>query len=311
MKSDDSSLEIQDLIAVEARAKLLLDRAEAWGRFPTPVEDILAAANLRVAPKSMFDPVNILAYIKQKGEAAVTTLKTFKSALSKVFGIYDANEQIIHIDDKVKSAKQTFLKLHETGHHELPAHRKLFSVFQDCELTLAPEIADLFERQANNFARYALFQGNGFQVRAADSAMSIKTPMSLAKDFGASIYASCREFARTHHRSCVVYALEPMEGFGAKVRRIEPSPSFLAQFGRPSDTYIDFNHALGTLLPVNLQRMVKPTHLVFRDKNGVDHECLGESFKTPFNILLLIYPIKALTATSIIVPVSYQSIRQS
>ena len=45
-KPDDSSLELHDLLAVEARARQLLDRADAWGRFPTPVEDIIAAAKL-------------------------------------------------------------------------------------------------------------------------------------------------------------------------------------------------------------------------------------------------------------------------
>jgi hypothetical protein len=55
---------------------------------------------------------------------------------------------------------------------------------------LAPEIADLFEREANNFARFSLFQGNGFAHAAADCKFEIKTPIKLAKRFGASVYAS-------------------------------------------------------------------------------------------------------------------------
>jgi len=296
---------MQDQIAIETRARVLLDRANAWGRFPTPVEDIMAAAKVRVAPKNAFDPASILAFIKEKGEQAINS---FKSAISKVLGLYDANESIIHVDDTVSQSKQTFLKLHETGHHEIPSHRKIFSVFQDCDKTLAPEIADLFERQANNFARFALFQGDAYKVRAADMEMSIKTPITLSKKFGASIYAAAREFARTNHRSCVVYALEPMDGLGADVRRIEPSPLFRDQFGCPADTHINANHALGVLLPFGQQKMVKPTSLVYADKNGVKHECLGESFKTTYNIFLLIYPTKALTSSLIIVPTSYQGL---
>jgi IrrE N-terminal-like domain len=155
-KPDDSSLDADQRLAVEERARQLLDRASAWDRFPTPVEDILAAAQLRVAPTSIFDPARILAFVRDK---TAETASRLKSAISKVLGLYDAGERIIHIDDTVAESKQTFLKLHETGHHELPVHRKLFRFFQDCEKTLAPETADLFEREANNFARFALFQG--------------------------------------------------------------------------------------------------------------------------------------------------------
>jgi len=55
-KADDSSLEPEDLRASEERARQLLDRASAWDRFPVPLEDILVAANVRVAQTSLFDP---------------------------------------------------------------------------------------------------------------------------------------------------------------------------------------------------------------------------------------------------------------
>src|SRR6202023_2622101 len=104
-----------------------------------------------------------------------------KSAISKVFGLYDGLERVIHIDTTVVESKQNFLKLHETAHHDLPTHRKVFCFFEDCEKTLDPEIADQFEREANNFARFAMFQGDTFARVAADSAFGIKTPIRLAK----------------------------------------------------------------------------------------------------------------------------------
>jgi hypothetical protein len=286
-----------------------MDQADVWNRFPTPVDDIVAAAKLRVVSKGMFDQAGFLAFIKEKSNKAAEALK---SAISKVLGLYDANERTIHIDDGVGVSKQKFLTLHETGHHELPWHQKIFRVFQDCEQTLAPAVADQFEREANNFARFALFQGDAYKLRAADFPMGIKTPMNLAKTFGASVYASAREFARTHHLACVVYALEPIvisPGVvtHAKVRRIEPSPAFLAQFGCPTDVTIDVHHALGSLLPIE-RKMTRPTEMRFRDKNGIVHECLGEAFKTTFNVFLLIYPVKALTSTTIIVPSSYSQV---
>jgi hypothetical protein len=302
-KADDSSLDPPDRQAVEERARRLLDRASAWNRFPTPIPDLLAAADVQVAPTSLFDPAALLAYLRGKAAAAAASVK---SALSKVFGLYDGLENLIHVDDTVVESKQNFLKLHETAHHDLPTHRKVFRFFEDCEKTLAPEIADQFEREANNFARFALFQGDTYARLAANCAFELRTPMKLAKKFGASIYASAREFARTHHRACVVYILEPIEfvdGCGARaaVRRVETSPLFTQQFGVPCDTVITLDHPLGRVLPVR-RKMTRPTSVSLTDLNGVMHDCVAEAFDTTYNVLILLYPVRALTATTIILP---------
>lgn len=308
MKADDSSLDPEDLRMVEERARRLLDRAAAWERLPTPIDDILAAASLKVAPTSAFNPQAIVAYLKSAGHDAGRWLK---SAVSKILGVYDSADHVIHIDDSVVSSKQSFLKLHETGHHELPTHRKMFRFFQDCEKTLAPEIADQFEREANNFARFAIFQGDLFTRMAADSKFEIKTPMKLAPKFGASVYASVREFARTNHRACVVYVLEPAtlangSGVQALVRRIEPSPEFERQFGRPSDRVISLDHVLGPALPIG-RKMTRPMSIPMTDLNGVRHDCVAEAFDTTYNILILVYPVKALSSARIIVPPGFSA----
>lgn len=302
-KADDSSLDPDQRRAVEKRARRLLDRADAWDRYPTPVDDILAAANLKVAKSGIFDPAKLAAFVKDKTSEATANVK---SAVDKVFGLYDGAENLIHIDKSVVATKQTFLKLHETGHHEIPTHRKMFRFFQDCRKTLSPEIADQFEREANNFARFTLFQGDTYMKCAGDCADVIKTPMRLANDFGASIYASMREYARTHHKACIVYALEPIKtaedgSIQAAVRRIEPSASFRKQFGAPKDKAITLDHALGPVLPIG-RKMTKPTSLSITDKNGVEHECVAEAFNTTWNIFILLFPVRALTATTVIMP---------
>jgi hypothetical protein len=302
-KADDSSLDPAQRRAVEARARNLLDRAGGWDRFPTPVDDLLQAASLQVAPSSAFDPAQILSYLRGK---AADVGHRLKSAISKVLGLYDAAESIIHIDDTVVESKQTFLKLHETGHHEIPTHRKLFQIFQDCERTLDPATADAFEREANNFARFVLFQGDCYARLAADCTFEIKTPIKLAKKFGASVYASAREFARTNGRPCVVYILEPIQfvhGSGAQavVRRIEASSSFVQQFGRPDDALIRLDHALGPVLPIG-RKMTRPMQLAVKDRNGDKHECLAEAFDTKYNVLILVYPMRALRSSIFILP---------
>ena len=303
VKPDDSDLTPDQMREVEERASGLLNRAAGWNRFPTPVPDILETAQVKVAPMGVFDPIQVMEYIRSRAERTADSLK---SALSKVLGIYDAPEQLIHIDNSVSEAKQTFLKLHEVGHHQIPWHRRLFQIFQDCNKTLSPETADLFEREANNFARFVLFQGTSYGEMAADHALEIKTPMKLAKKFGASIYASCREFARTNRRSCVVYVLEPIKycessGAEAEVRRIEASPSFERKFGIPRDTVISLDHPIGRVLPLG-RRMSRPMSVSIRDRNGEMHECVMEAFDTTFNVVVLVYPNSSLAKATFIMP---------
>lgn len=305
-RPDDSNLHPRDLQAIEEHARKLLDRADAWNRLPTPIDDIVTAANLTVAPTSLFDPAHLLAYLRNK---AVKTGNRLKKAIGKIFGLYDAAEFVIHIDEAVSKSKQGFLKLHETGHHEIPTHRKLFRFFEDSKKTLAPEIADRFEREANNFARFCLFQGDSYRQCAADLPFGITAPIKLARTFGASIYASAREYARTSSKACVVYALEPIEyvsgsGAQARVRRIVASPSFINQFGEPTDTLITLDHTLGEVLPVG-RRMTRPVSLSIPDLNGNHHECLAEAFDTKWNVFILLHSIQTLNSATIVMPSGY------
>lgn len=300
-RPDDSALAPEDLRVVEERARNLLDRADAWNRFPVPINDVLAAAKVRVAPNNAFDFAGLLSYLRAKTADSGVLIK---SAISKVFGLYDAGGALIHIDNTVVKAKQTFLKLHETGHHDIPTHRKMYRFFQDCSKTLAPEVADQFEREANNFAHYILFKGNRFAEYAADLPLEIQTPISLAKKFGASIYASAREFARTNRKACAVFCLDPLENvegtkLRAPVRRIEASSTFQAQFGQLVVDAITPSHALWPTLPIG-RGMAEPVLLTIADVNGTRHECVAETFDTTYNILILLYPQRSLAAKRVV-----------
>jgi hypothetical protein len=114
----------------------------------------------------------------------------------------------------------------------------------------------------------------------------------------------CREFARSHHLPCAVYILEPIKfcertGARADVRRIETSALFRQQFGQSAEQVITLDHSLGRVLPVG-RRMTRPTTISITDRNGQAHECVAEAFDTTFNVLILIYPVRALTASCFI-----------
>ena len=290
MRPDDSSLSRSELERVEKAATALLHRADAWGVVPVPIDDLLSAAKLRVAPYSAFDPRAIAAYAIAQGKKAAQVVK---QAIGKIFGVLDAHEEVIHIDDGVKPTRQLFLTLHETGHFELPHQRKLFRFFEDSEKELDPAVADLFEREANNFARFTMFNGDAFEKGAADLPLSFASVKKIHTKFKVSLYAGLREYARTHRHVCIALAIEepvycPKDGFRADVRRIETSLAFETQFGRPAMQAITRHDALGCLVPFG--KVTKPTTFRLTDLRGKHHEFVGEALNTTFNILIFACP---------------------
>lgn len=292
MRADDSSLEPEQLRTVSNAARGLLDRGGGWGVFPTPVGDLMEAANLKVAPINAFDENAMLRYMRQAGDFAGRLLRR---AVDKVLGILDVHAATVHIDQTVTPEKQTFLKFHETAHFELPHQRGIFRWIQDCNKNLAPEIAELFEREANTFARIVLFQNDTFGRMTVDEPFNIKVPMAMGKKFGASIYASMREYVRRHHKVCAVIVLEPtetIEGIGliARIRRVECSAEFEKRFSPlPLPEFLTGTDDLMDLVPLGGRRMSSPRTFAVADRNGERHEFIGEGFKTKYNTFVLIH----------------------
>lgn len=291
MRSDDNSLSHQELERVEKAATSLIHRADAWGVFPLPIGDILAAAKLKVAPYSVFDPRAIAAFAVAQGKKAADIVKR---AVGKIFGVLDAHAEVIHIDDSVVEGRQRFLKLHETGHFELPHQRKLFRFFEESEQELDPSVADLFEREANNFARFAIFGGDAYGRDASEMPLSFSSVKKIHKKYQVSLYAGLREYARTHRHCCIALAVEKpktcqINGVSSEIRRVETSLSFERQFGRPTIPVISKSHPFWPLVPFG--KVTKPTVFQLPDLNGDRHAFIGEALDTTFNILIFACPL--------------------
>jgi hypothetical protein len=297
MKADDSSLDQYQYRTVHEAAVKLLHKGEAWGRYPTPVSDVMEAAQLKVASMSIFDHGALEHYIKQAGEAAGRLVRL---ALDKVLGIFDVQADIVHIDPSVSVEKQTFLKFHEAGHKEIPHQRGLYKFIQDCSKHLRPETADLFEREANTFASIVLFQNDGFARETADYEFGIKVPMKHGRKYGASVYASIREYVRRNTRACAVIVFEPtqacdLHGMKVPLRRMEFSGDYRLRFGslQLPEALVP-GHALMPCIPIGNRRMSSPQSFNLADCNGDNHEFVGEGFKTPYNTFVLIHCVGTL-----------------
>jgi hypothetical protein len=62
-------------------------------------------------------------------------------------------------------------------------------------------------------------------------------------------------------------------------------------------------------VPVPIGRkMTRPTTLSLTDRNGTPHECVAEAFDTTYNVIILLYPVKALGNPTIILPAGFKQV---
>lgn len=290
MRPDDSLLDPHQLATVQKHADRLLREASALGRFPTPVDDLLAAAKLTVVDDEVLNE-GLLRQFVAKAKAGIATIK---SALSKVLGLFECHERLVVIDKTAPKPKVPFIKLHEAGHGTLPHQSKVYRLIHDCEKTLDADITDLFEREANVFSSEVLFQADVFSKEAHGQTFGIKVPMNLARKFGASNYSTFRRYVITNPCSCCVVVLEPSVldgegGLNAEVRRVVMSKSFEKIYdGRVLGSSVTATHPLGPVVPVNGKRMSFDREIVLIDRNQDERICIAEAFNTSHQTLVLI-----------------------
>jgi Zn-dependent peptidase ImmA (M78 family) len=306
-RPDDSLLDPNQLANVQRHADSLLRDASAVGRYPTPIDDLMAAAKLTVVDDEVLNERFLRQFIN-KAKAGVATIK---SALSKILGVFEANDRFVVIDRDAPKPRIPFIKLHEAGHGSIPHQSKLYKIMHDCEKTLDPEIADLFEREANVFASEVLFQGEAFSEEAHGQGFGIKVPMKLARKYGGSNYATFRRYVTTSpHACCVVVLEQPVhkenDQFSAEVRRVIASKSFerIYDCRELCSKAISSDHPLGMVVPLNGRRMSFDREIVLLDLNRDERICHAEAFNTTHQILILIRDLGRKAESGIVVPVT-------
>lgn len=299
-KPNDYLLDHVQQQTIRQHAEQALKKAGVWGCVPTPVASVLDAAQVVVADEDVLSKSFLAKIRRQAGNA-------LRRALSKVLGVLDAAARIVYIDKSVIPVRQTFLKLHETAHAVLPWQRQLYVATEECELTIAPDVSELFEREAKAFASEILFHLDEFSNEANDHNFGILVPVNLSKRYKSSVYAAVRRYVTGNPRACMVLVLEPPQicptrGFTAKFRREVASPEFHQKIGSlqwpdefsPSDQ-------IGAMVPVGGRKMSRPRETVLVDEQGRRHRCLAESFTPSHQVFILIHSVQTLTKVSIAV----------
>src|SRR5687768_7724046 len=150
---------------IDKIARVLLKDSKAWGKFPTPVDDIVKYAQLTV----------------EKGidlsKAQLGFFDRFASVprlARKVLGMLDYRQKIIYLDHSQKPQKKRFIKLHEVVHEVCPWQRDI-RAFLDDESTLDLETEEIFEAEANYGASSLFFQLEIFDEHAEKLPLTIKS----------------------------------------------------------------------------------------------------------------------------------------
>jgi len=297
MKINDPLLTREQLANVQAHADRVLREAGAHGVFPTPVDQILAAAKLTIVDDDVIDEAALRRFMNNLKAGASSLIK---SALSKVLGLFEPSERLVVLDKGLHPSKIPFVKLHEAGHGCMPHQSSLYALMQDCDQTLDPYTTDLFENEANVFATEVLFQGTYYEEEAHAESFSVKVPIRLAKKFGASNYASFRRYVNTSPNPCCLVVLEKpvwqLDGtFRADIRRIVPTQSFHKLFDATNlGDRVDSLHMLADAVPSQGKRMSYYRTLQLTDRNGAIQNVTAEAFYTGHNVLILLKPKESL-----------------
>lgn len=296
MKRDDHSICKQTQKDIRKHADLLLRKADALGTFPTPIAQIVEAANLEISREAILDKAFIGSFYRSLPNALKLAPHKIKKAAAKLMGLLDRHDRMIHIDRELYPAKQSFLTLHEVGHDFLPWQRKTFSLLEDSDTELDPDTRDNFEREANCFASDVMFQNDAFTKEANDHEFTIWTPIKICKKYGASIYSALRRYVSTSDIACAVVVLEPKKNGRVALRRVIASPLYSEAFGTlclpknfgPGDFYFES-------LPS--KKYSKSHQLTLTDLNGVDWSSVAECFDSSKNYFYLIRPTRKRSVT--------------
>ncbi len=192
---------LSSLTEIDRRVDLLLRESGALRRFPTPIEDILAAQRLSVsaAEDSPLAPGMI-------ARAPKALREKLAAVQFKVLAVLDRRERVVHVSpDTDNTNHERFNKMHEVG-HDVCIWQNLSHAL-DGRSQLEPGTRELFEREANHAGARLLFQGPVFTDLAQSYETNMASVVLLAAQLGGSIHAAFHQYVSTHLDSVAGYIL--------------------------------------------------------------------------------------------------------
>jgi hypothetical protein len=181
--------ELESREAIREASRRLLVRAAVKDELPTPVEKIVAAANLQFGSDDLFADQTL----QRAGEIG----EKVRALRGKLNALLDRRERLVYLNPEIQLVgRRNFHALHEVGHHWLDWQRDL--VYADDQFTLSRQTHIIQEREAHAVAADLLFQCELFDRVAAEYRIGMAEIVELSQMFGASRHATFRRFAEQH-----------------------------------------------------------------------------------------------------------------
>ena len=215
--------------SLEEMAENLLRRADAIGKLPTPIDDLIATAQLE-------EPRDAEAFVQSFVKRLATGAgETFLAAIQKVRGIADLRQRAIYVQSDTTSPRRLFVKCHELAHQVIPWH-SVNPGYRDDDLSLSANAQDMFDHEANFYSAELIFQGRHFRTRARDFAVSFDAVFQLADQHGASRFATLWKFVEEQDETIAAipywpgYAVDQSGNPILRQGKAVASPRFMARY---------------------------------------------------------------------------------
>lgn len=195
-----------------------LRRADVVGVFPTPMEAVQRASGVR----ERIDISKLPPELKAKKPPA----------WKRILGALWFGERTVFVDTSEPEPRRLFTDGHEATHAICDWHDEALKL--DNEDTLFREVKDRIEAEANFGAGHLIFQGGRFHRRALKEQVSIRTPIGLAGEYGASRHAALHHYVDEHPDTVALLAAGryPYCDGTLPIWRSVQSQEFLRRFGR-------------------------------------------------------------------------------
>lgn len=278
--------ELESRKEIRRHTERLLQKADAAGSWPTPVDNIVEASKIHVNEDE--SPFSESAFRKAPKylKKAIAAIKS-----SRVHAILDRQQKVVHLDPGIEHpARKNFLKLHEVVHEILPWQDEL--AFADDLGVLSRPTYDLFEREANHGAADLYFQGDRFAKMASEYKTGIAAVAELSNKVGSSLRATLRQYAECHRGAvCAIYlAPSPCQSEPLAYRRFEVSQSaaWTERFGSTWPQRLGVE-AFPFLACINDPALSPSGALTWPDLNSEPIDIRAEAHPTSFGVALLIW----------------------
>jgi hypothetical protein len=216
---------------------------------------------------------------------------------SRILGAYWHDERVVFIDQEQPEHRQFWTDAHEATHAMCGWHAPILRL--DNEDTLFKDLHAGVEAEANFGAGYLIFQGGRFHREALKDQISMRTPLALSAQYGASRHATLHYYVE-HHPYAVALLIAgryPYSDGSIPIWNSIESADFERRFGRLQGhlpggklrTLDSSSAVFADILQASHTSTDPPSKIVgLRDTDGTSRPFVAEAFFNQWNHFVLV-----------------------